>query len=273
MSDPLVEIFKHGELMLAVYQDVAQPSMRKVGKALETSLGLAYTVLLPIRLLNEIAQLHFTKFMQKYKQKLDDIAEDDIVDVMPEIALPILEKITYTTNNDIAELFLNLLTTASSRKTEGEAHPSFIHIINIISADEAKIINYFREKLMPIPIPMPDPFKSNQIPFIDMNLEIKSGGGYVRFKHLLTGIEYNLALDCPNNITAYLENLISHDILTMEHGMRIIDKKVYDDIENLYRDKLNLKTADIGTRKTKPGILRITNHGEMFILACTQHSK
>lgn len=271
MTDPLVEIIKHSELMLAIYQDVAQPGMRKVGKALETTLGLGYTCLLPFRLINELAQLHFKRFMDNYKNRLEDIPEEDIVDVLPEMALPILEKSTYTSNEEIADLFVNLLTTASSSKTEGMAHPSYIHIINNISSDEAKIVNYLRKILMPIPISMPEPHKQNQIPYIDVNLT-KKDGSYVRFKHLLTGIEFELELDFPNNITAYMENLISLDILTIEHGKRLVDQEVYDDIEKLYGDELKIVTLDTDSRKTSPGILRITKHGEYFVMACTKKS-
>jgi len=271
MTDPLVEIIKHGELMLAVYQDVAQPGMRKVGKALETTLGLGYTCLLPIRLVNELAQFQFTRFMDNYKKRLDNIPEEEIVDVLPEIALPILEKSTYTSNEEIAGLFVNLLKTASSSKTEGMAHPSYIHMISNISSDEAKIVNHLRKILMPIPIPLPEPHKQNLIPYIDVNLT-KKGGGHVRFKHLLTGIEFVLDLDFPKNMTAYMENLISLDILTIEHGKWFTDKEIYSDIEKLYGNELKIVTIDTDGRKTSPGILRITKHGENFIMACTEMS-
>ena len=64
----------------------------------------------------------------------------------PQIGVPIIEKLGYITNDEIADLFTNLLTKASSVDTVNLAHPSFVQLIERLSVDEARIIKYLFNK-------------------------------------------------------------------------------------------------------------------------------
>jgi len=85
-------------------------------------------MLLPIKLLNEKFKLNFERNLDDYKKKLEAIPEEKICDVNPQIGTPIIEKLTYTTNEEIADLFTSFLTKASNTETVNQDHPSFCTI-------------------------------------------------------------------------------------------------------------------------------------------------
>ena len=95
--------------MQSIYTDLAQPGIKKVGLALETVLDLSNTILLPIKLLNERARLQVQKNLKIYQDKLEGVPIEDIVQVPPELGLPILDKLTYVTNKEIAESLIGLV--------------------------------------------------------------------------------------------------------------------------------------------------------------------
>lgn len=127
----IVEFFKsQGELLKQVYSDFAQPGVKQVGQALETVLGLTNTILLPLKLLNENARVSFNRKMEKYRERIKHLSDNEVCNVPPEIGMPILDKFTYISDNEISELFINLLSKASCKNTVKDAHPRFISIIN-----------------------------------------------------------------------------------------------------------------------------------------------
>ncbi|MDQ0208874.1 hypothetical protein J2S05_003698 [Alkalicoccobacillus murimartini] len=135
LSESSVEVIK------LVYPDLAQPGLRKVGQALETVLELSNTILLPAKLASTSANFYFKKWMKKYGENLDVIPDDEIGTVIPEIGLPVIEELLKITNEEVAEMFINLLTNASHIDKSRNSHPSFIQVIRNLSKDEAKILN------------------------------------------------------------------------------------------------------------------------------------
>lgn len=127
-------------LLQMIYKDLAQPGVQQVGTALGTVLGLGNTFLLPFRLLTERASAAFLNHMERYRESLKDVPADDICPVAPEVGVPILERLTYVTDDVIAEMFVQLLSSASQVTHADEVHPAFIHIIDNMSPDEAKLL-------------------------------------------------------------------------------------------------------------------------------------
>jgi hypothetical protein len=92
-----------------IYEDFAQPSVKKIGEALGTLFDFGSTLLLPLKLQGEKNRLNFEKRLKEYKDKLDTIPDEKITNVNPQIGIPILDKLTYVTDDDIADLFTTLL--------------------------------------------------------------------------------------------------------------------------------------------------------------------
>ncbi|GHV59810.1 hypothetical protein AGMMS49579_27270 [Spirochaetia bacterium] len=118
----IVALLKNPDILKLLYQDLAQPSVKKVGDALGSVFGIAGTLMLPIKMINEKTNLLFTKRMEQYKEKINSIPDERIAEVPPEIGIPILDKLTYVQDEDIAGLYLNLLAKASDKTDASKVH-------------------------------------------------------------------------------------------------------------------------------------------------------
>ena len=125
-----------------LYPDLAQPRVRAIGQALVTVFELCPNSLLSLKLWTEKRKLNFEKRLNEYKEKLEQIPKEKRIEVDTQIGTPIVEKLTYTTNDEIADLFTTLLANASNIDTVNRAHPAFVDIISRLSTDEAIIIHY-----------------------------------------------------------------------------------------------------------------------------------
>ncbi|MFB8331286.1 hypothetical protein COM40_25310 [Bacillus wiedmannii] len=289
MADPLGlgKVIENGkEVLKTVYPDLLQPATKQAGKALETVLELSNTILLPIKLINVKARLNFENHIKKYEEKLNAHPEEEITTVLPDIGLPVIDRLTYLTNEEIADLFINFLVSASLNNTVNQAHPRFINILNSLSVDEARLIKYFHEK------------NQEYIPFIDYELHVnkrkepstKLGLNYlpeneVSLQLLMNSnnLKYELELMSEENINLYLENLESLGLLTRTTERHIIAaEKIYTMIETHNRHELTtleeeqslkLRTDypnhEITTNKIY-GFYTLTYLGEKFVSVCNK---
>lgn len=93
MDNQLLDLVKTTPNILGqIYEDLAQPSVRAVGSALGTVFEFSSSILLPVKLLNEKVKLNFTKNLNDYKKKLEEIPEEKRCEVHPQIGTPIVEK-------------------------------------------------------------------------------------------------------------------------------------------------------------------------------------
>ena len=218
-NSPTYQLIKGSPNVLSmIYQDCAQPSIKKIGIALETIFEISNTILLPLKLANEKAKINFTKSLDTYREKIDKIDNSKLIDVPTILGIPIIDRLTYVTNREIADLYVRLLAKASSIDTINEAHPTFIHIIDRMTVDEAIIINHIEN--------------INSIPFINIVSRSKDNHAeYVKQAWNLTALEKDLDLICPNNIDLYLDNLVSLQIIEVQGNSFKVDEDLYINLE------------------------------------------
>ena len=211
-----------------------------------------------IKFWNEKRKLNFTKRLNEYKTKLEQIPEDKRCEVDTQIGTPIVEKLTYTTNDEIADLFTTLLANASNIDTVDRAHPAFIDIIGRLSEDEARIIQYLHT--------------IREIPYCSFRAILKAENrGFITILDHATMLPYRIALTFPQNITAYLSNLISLGILSDESLLYKNDNTEYDNIclKNGLEDlKTKLVPETYKEIKVVKSYYKVTPFGELFIKAC-----
>src|SRR5690606_20435116 len=92
-----------------LYKDLFKPGMKKAGEVLETVLDGANLILLPLKLLNSKSRIYFQKNLNTYSDKLNKITELNPTKVPQYVGLPIIDKLTYLDQNELAEAFINLL--------------------------------------------------------------------------------------------------------------------------------------------------------------------
>lgn len=246
------------QILLTIYGDLAQPSVKKVGIALETVFEFSTSLLLPVKLLNEKFKLNFEKRLNDYKEKIEQIPEEKICEVNPQIGTPLLEKLSYTTNDEIASLFTNLLAKASSTDTVNLAHPAFVQLIERLSVDEARIIKYLLDK--------------DIIPCISFRAHMNENKGFTEILRNGTLLQFEIELLFPQNIKTYLDNLTSMGILDASHGLIKKDENLYNPIYEKYNyESVNesyLKTGVFNKITKEKSYYQITDFGKAFIIAC-----
>lgn len=240
-----------------VYTDLAQPGVKAVGQALGTVLELSSTILLPLKLVNGKAKLLFAKRMNEYKENLESIPEEKRAKVSPELGTPILDKLTYTTNDEIARLFTNLLTNASNEDRANLAHPSFVSMIERLSSDEARILNAMQ--------------KSDDILYCDFDGVLADA--YTPILKHVTAIQKYVTLQYPQNELVYLSNLESMGILKDSFPKEKVNEPLYAEIMELHRinqiGKQNIPSKYRDAMLTR-SFYSVTPFGRMFIEACTR---
>lgn len=299
-KEDIIDLIKSStNLLPVIYKDLAQPGVKKAGQALATVIDVANTILLPVKLVNEKTRLTFHSNMEKYRKRMAEIPDDKISEVPPEIGAPILDKLTYVRADDIGDLFVNLLASASSLDTINLAHPSFINCINSMSSDEAKMIKFLS--------------KTDIIPFIQIFALNRDKKGIVDVCKL-TSLGKSVNYTFPNNIEMYLENLVALGLLSCHDHKALVEQAMYDDVLAIFNDvkeKLlegiksnfgdhaydtfnhipvrdnrkyieyallgrlfpNAPSQSIAELSYEEGFFKVTNYGKLFICACTQKMK
>ena len=261
MANEIVDLVKATPNILGqIYGDLAQPSVKAVGNALGTVFEFSTSFLLPVKLLNEKFKLNFAKRINEYKEKLEKIPEEKQCEVHPQIGTPIIEKLSYTTNEEIADLFTTLLANASNVDMVNTAHPSFISMIEMMTPDEARLLKYLNGK--------------DEIQYCNFRGCSKQGKGFHTILRHATLLDDNIEnLDFPENISIYLANFVSLGILRDNYGTSLVDKTIVTKIKEKHHFN-QLKSELVPNKYRSITIVHsyfdVTDLGKLFIRACIQ---
>lgn len=255
----LKEVAQVPGLLKEIYGDLAKPGVTQVGKALSTVIGLGNTILWPLALLNERAKIALENNLEKYRQQLINVPSERITEVPPEVGVPIAEKLGYVTDEQLSDLYINLLAKASTTDFANTAHPSFVNVINNLSPDEALLFQHI----------------GTDLPFVEARLMKKNANEWQTIGQLLTGLETVAKLSFPQNIVAYFSNFEGLGLIDIRHDIFIANPQHYEKLENLYRPRLEQVPHDEATHKLvfNRGKIELTPFGHLFISACLTNLK
>lgn len=298
-KEKLVEKFLENIPINELYKDLFKPGMKKAGEALSTVIDGANLILLPLKLINSKSRIYFDNNIKKYSDKINSNSTYTLTQVPQYVGLPILDKLTYLNDNDLSETFINLLTKASFEETLKFVHPSYLSILDRLSADEAKILFHYKNQdniphidlyihkyIEKYKKPVDFDKKKTRTPeqltaMINYTTQNKESL-FIKYAQNLTAMEKQIELIFPENIQLYLENLELNGIIRFErklHNKNYLQN--YDDLINkdyneLYKKlKENLKkiTEDetqgiIVELDVRKGYIEFTELGKGFINAC-----
>lgn len=250
-----IEVAKNTtELTNKIYSDI-RPIVQPVAKCIGAILDIAS---LPLIYYSEKAQINFKHRLEQYEKKMENVKEEERCEVHPEIGVPIMQVLHYTTNDKIAELFTNLLASASVIDLAGNAHPAFVEIIKQLSPDEALIIQYLK--------------KEKQIGYITLKANKKGESGFITPVEKDTAIADLVPLMYKQNAKVYLSNLLSLGIIADVDNAYIDDDKMYShiieynnlkDVINKYESMDEYDSVDV-----EKCYYYVTDIGRLFIKAC-----
>jgi hypothetical protein len=231
---------KLAELLPNIYEDLAQPSIKRAGLALGNVVGIITT---PLGTGASILEKNLDKFVKR----LDKETDKEIIPINPEIGIPVFEKLRYTTTKELTDLYTELLLKASLQTSATSVHPSYLEIISNLSPEEAGVISAFQNQAL------------FYIPFLTVKQSEMPDGGFIVLSEYFTSIE---ALTSER-----VQNLIRLGILERIEGRRLVNKSIYSPLKTKAEENWpNVKEG--GHLDFDERVLRITEFGNKFIDVC-----
>lgn len=196
-------------------------------------------------------------------ENLKDADPSKLAPIRPELGVPIVEKLSYIEAPEIAKLFASLLAKSAHVDHIATVHPRYINIINNLSVDDARIVEYIyhdSKGVFAYPLPYIRIYAENRTNPLD------------RLEHSerLTAISTKVDLLFPEADVLYIENLVSQEILSIVEKPLLYDNAYIEPLK-LYQeflDELNHNATDEYTIKIEYGDYRLTYWGKAFIKTC-----
>lgn len=129
------------EVAKDAYADAAHPAAQNVGGVLGTLTGFFnHVVLYPLRKLNTQYEQKAIAFQREMEKKYESVPEENRVEPQINIVGPSLESLKYNIlDDDLAEMFSNLLVSNMDKVTQGLCTPSFVKVIEQLTPNDAKV--------------------------------------------------------------------------------------------------------------------------------------
>jgi len=266
------------KLCLEVYRDVLQPGARElgtelapVGKELGTTAARAiHVALAPLRALvwsyEQIETAILPSLQQKLANRLDKLVTPSLM-----IAGPALEALRFAASNEqIREMYVNLLATSMDEDTVQLAHPSFVEFLRQMTPDEVRVLQVFNfQRLIPLLTFMVIPH------YLQPDLE-GEGKGMVTVYDNFSFLGEEASCEFPDLVPVYLDNLVRLGLLEIPPLMTVAESSStsYDSYNKLFTSPRfaelseRIETNWKQTPQTAKKCVRITSLGKMFRHAC-----
>lgn len=252
--------WKSPELLKEIYGDLAKPGVAQVGRALGTVIETGALALLPLRLANSAARAWEQRTFEQIAERFSSIEEGQVDSIRPELAVPILESLQFTSDETIRSLFIELLASGSDKAYSETCHPSFVHIIKNLSPDEGKILTEWNGK--------------SAVPFLDIWMRV----GKSRRKRLNNVMDIPKSLNLSQNINVYISNMTGLGLIKRTTS-QWLDEKNYEShvkyadskwpgIKQSNVQKFDMATEVDGQIFYECGMISIEPYGTLFQRAC-----
>ena len=123
----------------------AKAAASDLAKAAHTVTTALNVVLLPLAAVNFAYKKAHVYFHERFPQDLKDatasIPPEDLIEPKASLAGPALQGLAFShEEEDLKQLYINLLRTAMDSRSASTAHPSFVEIIKQLSCEEAQLL-------------------------------------------------------------------------------------------------------------------------------------
>jgi hypothetical protein len=246
------------KLIPEVYKDLAKPATQEVGniagRTVKALLSPVRAFLWSWEKIEEVVEEGINKRFEK-------IPEEHRKSPDPEIAVPLMQALTYTAQNEtLREMYLNLLANAMDSSKDKKVHPSFVELIKQMNSLDAKVFDKLSldkgyQKVINPHISLKGKGKT----FIDATPEWFLGW---------TISEYDIF-----DISSSIVRLSKFGLVELLFD-RTAGKDEYDELKN-HQELKNIlskyQVANIGTELEIIGtksILYVNEYGKQFLSAC-----
>lgn len=253
--DPATKILEKA-LEQGLYQDVVAPVSKQIGKTLEILGRYVNMKLSPLE--NRIWRFEqFEEFKKtELTRKLKNVHSKNIISPPLEIAGPAFESLRYAGNNEeLRNLYANLLANSMDKETIANAHPAFIEILKNLSVDEARILKLF--------------INNRVYPIIDLLLTLDHLTPVSIALENYSHIDRYTVLINKNLLPTYIDNLVRLRIIERPHTSIVhpVSSETYKQFEEdpyiiSFQEKY---TKDRTKIRMERKVLHTTPFGQQFI--------
>ena len=251
-----------------VYADTVQPTAKNVGGFFGTLSGFFnHVVMYPLKKLNIRYEQKAIAFEKEMEHKYNSIPEKERVEPQLHIVGPTMESLKYNImDDDLAELFSNLLVSDMDIRTQNLCTPAFVKVVEQLSPADARVFKTIFNECA----------KAEIIPICKVDLcKIDDEKRKIRKEYLplyLVGIEVDKLN--PNDVSKSLQNLERLGLLTIDFLKWRRDDEVYNKlIDNSYIESLkawaNQITGESYIAKVgSKGLLELNDFARDFAKVC-----
>lgn len=245
---------KSVELVENVYDDGAKSFVKESGLTLSLVPKAINAALVPMRKWIAEKEYSLKETELLLEKKLEKISAEDIVEPESYIAVPALQAISYSMNNEVLRnMYANLLANSMNIKNKDSVHPSFVDIIKQMSPNDAKIYNEI--------------YRSSIRPTIDLSISVDNQQGEENHIYNITWInsfEYE-------EIAVCISNLLRIGLIEIDKGISYTYDTNYNIVRNNstyieYKRKYE-NIPNVKVNETKH-FIKITPLGELFYKIC-----
>jgi hypothetical protein len=137
IEDKLTE--EAAKLSPELYKDLVKPAAQEVGSVAGRS---ARALLSPVRAFLWGWEKIEAVVVEGVHKRLEKVPEEQRKTPDPEIAVPLIQSLSYTAQNEtLREMYLNLLANSMNSAMDKSVHPSFVELIKHMNALDAKVFD------------------------------------------------------------------------------------------------------------------------------------
>ena len=265
----IVEVVK--EVGKEVYEDVAQSSVRNVGNFFGTLSGFFnHVVVYPLKKLNIKYEQKIIAFEKKMKEKYENIPLENRVEPELHIVGPTLESLKYNIlDDDLSDLFSNLLISDLDNSTQNNCSPAFIKIIEQLSTIDAKIYKSLYELIS----------VKKHLPICNIIFESEDDSDMIIKKEYYPNniLNYDFFNFDAYDLSKSIEALSRLGLITVSYLTFVKDSSAYEDLKNQkiikeFEDNFSLlmNTKYVAKVKNK-GIITLSEFSYSFASVCLRN--
>ena len=240
---------------IPVYPDLIQPAAKELGKWLETVAKTVNIALAPLRLVVWWYEKIEEFINTTVSEKLKNVPPENIVEPPLLIAWPTAEALRFAWHDDnLRDLYANLLATAMDKDTISKAHPWFVEVLKNITSDEAILLRLF--------------IWIRQYPLIDIQSKLKDGSWYIIALSNYSNFSNLSTFTAPELIPTYINNLCRLWLLMIPSMVIITQPNTYESLEaNAELDQLKDKIINFDARDVwfERKVVKTTDFWNLFI--------
>lgn len=197
-----------------LYADAFQPAVQESGKTLSLIPRTINAALSYLRQWIAEKEYNVAETEKLLAQKLEKVGQEKIVEPEPYVAVPAFQAISYSMNNDeLRNLYANLLAKSMMSDTKEFVHPCFVEIIKQMAPIDALVFKTIMER------------KYN--PIVDLIYEKRDDSSFVpAFATIATNItDIDVAPECI--VSMSIDNLLKHHLITLCTDSVYTDEDLY----------------------------------------------